>query len=44
MAQEKELELTGRLKKNMYIKDVAEFARVLLTTIEMTFACGWQHI
>ncbi|KAL3428649.1 hypothetical protein BDV09DRAFT_204143 [Aspergillus tetrazonus] len=44
VAQEKELELTGRPKKNMYIEDVAEFARVLLTTMEMTFACGWQRI
>ncbi|KAL4916002.1 hypothetical protein BDW62DRAFT_218975 [Aspergillus aurantiobrunneus] len=44
VAQEKELELTGRPKKNMYIEDVAEFARVLLTTIEMTFACSWQRI
>ncbi|KAL4748723.1 hypothetical protein BDW72DRAFT_205428 [Aspergillus terricola var. indicus] len=44
VAREKELELTGRPKKNMYIEDVAEFARVLLTTMEMTFACGWQRI
>ncbi|KAJ1715650.1 hypothetical protein NYO67_2123 [Aspergillus flavus] len=29
-------------KKN--IEDVAEFARVLLTTTEMTFECGWQQI
>lgn len=28
----------------MYIEDVAEFARVLLTTTEMTFDCGWQRI
>ena len=28
----------------MYIEDIAEFARVLLTTTEMTFDCGWQHI
>ncbi|KAL3428722.1 hypothetical protein BDV09DRAFT_203994 [Aspergillus tetrazonus] len=44
VAQEKELELTGRLKKNMYIENIAKFTRVLLTTIEMTFACSWQHI
>jgi integrase len=44
VAQEKELELTGRPKKNMYIENVAEFTRVLLTTMEMTFACGWQRI
>jgi len=28
----------------MYMEDVAEFARVLLTTTEMTFDCSWQHI
>jgi integrase len=28
----------------MYIEDVAEFARVLLTTTETTFDCGWQRI
>ena len=28
----------------MYIEDVAEFARVLLTTTEMTFDCGWLRI
>jgi Protein of unknown function (DUF3435) len=28
----------------MYIEDVAEFARVLLTTIEMTYRCGWLWI
>lgn len=25
----------------MYIEDVAEFARIILTTTEMTFTCGW---
>ncbi|PGH03429.1 hypothetical protein AJ80_08677 [Polytolypa hystricis UAMH7299] len=44
VAMEKELELFGRPKKNMYIEDVAEFARVVLTTTEMTFVCGWQRI
>ena len=44
VAKEKSLELNRRPKKNMYIEDVAEFARVLLTTTEMTFDCGWQHI
>ncbi|KAL4801337.1 hypothetical protein BDV18DRAFT_167573 [Aspergillus unguis] len=44
VAEEKGLELTRRPKKNMYIEDVAEFARVLLTTTEMTFECGWQRI
>ena len=28
----------------MYIENVAEFSRVLLTTTEMTFDCGWQRI
>lgn len=28
----------------MYIEDMAEFARVLLTTTEMTFQCGWLRI
>lgn len=44
VAKEKKLELTRRPKKNMYIEDVAEFARVLLTTTEMTYVCGWQRI
>ena len=44
IAKEKSLELDRRPKKNMYIEDVAEFARVLLTTTEMTFDCGWQRI
>lgn len=44
VAKEKDLELNWKPKKNMYIEDVAEFARVLLTTTEMTFDCGWQRI
>ena len=28
----------------MYIEDVAEFARVLLSTTEMAFSCGWLRI
>lgn len=44
VANEKRLNLDRRPKKNMYIEDVAEFARVLLTTTEMTFDCGWQRI
>jgi hypothetical protein len=28
----------------MYIEDLAEFARVLLTTTEMTFLIGWLRI
>ena len=44
VAKEKGLEVDRMPKKNMYIVDVAEFARVLLTTTEMTFDCGWQLI
>ncbi|EDN05279.1 conserved hypothetical protein [Histoplasma mississippiense (nom. inval.)] len=44
VATEKKLALVGRPKKNMYIEDVAEFARVVLTTTEMTFVSGWQRI
>jgi integrase len=44
VAKEKNLELHRRPKKNMYIEDVAEFARVLLTTTETTFGCGWRRI
>jgi hypothetical protein len=28
----------------MYVEDLAEFARVLLTTREMTFPLGWSRI
>ncbi|KAH8706052.1 hypothetical protein BGW36DRAFT_422574 [Talaromyces proteolyticus] len=44
VAEEKHLDCTRRLKKNMYIEDVAEFASVVLSTTEMTFQCGWQRI
>lgn len=44
VAEQKGLELTWQPKKNMYIKDVAKFACVLLTTTEMAFDCGWQRI
>ncbi|KAJ6103496.1 hypothetical protein N7486_005923 [Penicillium sp. IBT 16267x] len=44
VAKEKDLDLRQRPKKNMYIEDVAEFARVLLTTTEMTLECGWERI
>ncbi|KAJ5712973.1 uncharacterized protein N7483_010154 [Penicillium malachiteum] len=40
MAEEKKLKLTQRPKKNIYIKDVAEFAYILLKTTEMTYRCG----
>ena len=44
VAKEKGLELNWWLKKNIYIKDVAEFVCVLLTIIEMMFNCSWQCI
>ncbi|KAF9884370.1 hypothetical protein FE257_001826 [Aspergillus nanangensis] len=44
IAREKNLEHNRKPKKNMYIEDVAEFARVLLTTTAMTFHIGWQRI
>lgn len=44
VAKEKGLELNQRPKKNMYIEDVAEIARVLLTTTKMMFDCSWQRI
>ncbi|KAL4864645.1 hypothetical protein BDV12DRAFT_175830 [Aspergillus spectabilis] len=44
VAKEKDLELDRKPKKSTYIEDVAEFARVLLTTTEMIFDCGWQQI
>jgi hypothetical protein len=37
VAREKDLRSGRRPKATMYIKDVAEFARVLLLTMEMTF-------
>ena len=44
VTKEKGLELNQQLKKNMYIKDVTEFAHILLTTTEMMFDCSWQYI
>jgi hypothetical protein len=44
VAEEKDLVLERRPKAIMYIEDVAEFARVLLATTEMTFPCGWFRI
>jgi Protein of unknown function (DUF3435) len=44
IAHEKGLLLGRRQKNPMLIEDVAEFARVLLTTTEMTFDCGWLRI
>lgn len=42
--EKKKLELNQQSKKNMYIENVAEFARVLLIITEMTFDCDWQRI
>jgi integrase len=39
IAGKNNLELKRRPKATMYIEDVAEFARVLLSTTEMTFSC-----
>lgn len=44
IAVEKNLRIGPRPKPIMYIEDLAEFARVLLTTREMTFEIGWQRI
>ncbi|KAE8374982.1 hypothetical protein BDV26DRAFT_268992 [Aspergillus bertholletiae] len=44
VAKEKKLLLGRRPKATMYIEDVAEFARVLLSTTEMTFECGWLRV
>ncbi|KAJ5542729.1 hypothetical protein N7535_005153 [Penicillium sp. DV-2018c] len=44
VATDKKLSLKGRPKATMYVEDVAEFARVILSTTEMTFPCGWYRI
>ncbi|RHZ58146.1 DUF3435 domain-containing protein [Aspergillus thermomutatus] len=44
VAREKDLRSGRRPKATMYIEDVAEFARVLLSTMEMTFQFGWLRI
>jgi integrase len=44
VATEKKLKEERRPKKNMYIEDVSEFARVLLSTTETSFGCGWWRI
>ncbi|KAJ5820533.1 hypothetical protein N7474_006124 [Penicillium riverlandense] len=44
VATEKKLSLKKRLKATMFVEDVAEFARVILSTTEMTFPCGWYRI
>ncbi|KAJ5267492.1 hypothetical protein N7478_010477 [Penicillium angulare] len=44
VATDKKLSLKKRPKATMYVEDVAEFARVILSTTEMTFPCGWYRI
>ncbi|KAL4958922.1 DUF3435 domain-containing protein [Aspergillus stella-maris] len=44
VAKEKGLLDGRRPKATMFIEDVAEFARVLLSTTEMTFQFGWLRI
>ncbi|KAL4861811.1 hypothetical protein BDV12DRAFT_190834 [Aspergillus spectabilis] len=44
VAREKDLRSGRRPKATMYIEDVAEFARVLLSTMEMTFQFRWLRI
>ncbi|OQD78924.1 hypothetical protein PENANT_c071G10263 [Penicillium antarcticum] len=44
VATEKKLCFDRRPKATMYIEDVAEFARVILSTTEMTFPCGWYRV
>ncbi|KAJ6000886.1 hypothetical protein N7481_001295 [Penicillium waksmanii] len=44
VAKEEKLSLKPRPKATMYIEDVAEFARVILCTTEMTFPCGWYRV
>ncbi|KAJ5776688.1 uncharacterized protein N7511_001699 [Penicillium nucicola] len=44
VATEKNLCFDRRPKATMYIEDVAEFARVVLSTTEMTFRCGWYRV
>jgi len=44
VAVEKDLDFTKRPSATMYAEDLAEFARVLLATTEMTFAIGWLRV
>ncbi|CAG8976664.1 hypothetical protein HYALB_00002180, partial [Hymenoscyphus albidus] len=44
VADEKDLANTKRESATMYVEDLAEFARVLLATREMTFEIGWLRI
>ncbi|KAL5312965.1 hypothetical protein ACEPPN_019391 [Leptodophora sp. 'Broadleaf-Isolate-01'] len=44
VAVEKDLDFTKRPSATMYAEDLAEFARVLLATTEMTFDIGWLRV
>ncbi|KAJ5961006.1 uncharacterized protein N7479_008156 [Penicillium vulpinum] len=44
VAKEEKLSLQPRPKATIYIEDMAEFARVILSTTELTFPCGWYRI
>jgi hypothetical protein len=44
VAIDKELDNSKRESATMYVEDLAEYARVLLSTREMTFQLGWLRI
>jgi len=44
VAIEKKLDNSKRESATMYVEDLAQYARVLLTTREMTFRLGWLRI
>ncbi|KAH6704302.1 hypothetical protein BKA61DRAFT_636094 [Leptodontidium sp. MPI-SDFR-AT-0119] len=44
VAVEKDLDFGKRPSATMYAEDLAEFARVLLATTEMTFDIGWLRV
>ncbi|KAL2371355.1 hypothetical protein RJ035_006201 [Blastomyces gilchristii] len=44
VADEKKLSREKRLKATMYVEDLAEYLRVLLTTTDMHFLVGWERI
>jgi hypothetical protein len=44
VAKEKKLDHGKRESATMYVQDLAEFARVLLATTEMSFDVGWMRV
>jgi hypothetical protein len=44
VADEKRLSNAKRESATMYVKDLAEFACVLLATTQMTFEIGWLWV